>query len=80
MWQEGAALRRGEGASHCGGFSRAWAAAVAACGLSSRGSQAPELELSSCRAQAPRMPCGLWNLPGPGIEPIFPASGGDSFF
>ena len=35
----------------------------------SRGSQAPELRLSSCEAWAYLL-LGIWNLPGPGIKPV----------
>ena len=54
LQQVGATLHCGAWASHCGGFSchGAQASAVAACGLSSWGTQALELELSSCGAQA----------------------------
>ena len=55
----GATLRRGTRASHCGGFSCCGAQAlgvrapvVAAWGLSSCGSRAPEHRLSSCGARA----------------------------
>ena len=69
-------------ASHCSGFSRCGARAlgtrasvVAACELSSCGSQALEHRLSSCgtRAQLLR---GMWDLPGPGLEPVSPALAG----
>ena len=45
-------------ASHCGGFSRAWA--LGCPGVSSRGAQA-------------WLPQGMWNLPRPGIELMSPA-------
>ena len=48
---------------------------VAACGLSSCGSQALERRLSSCGAQAYLLR-GMWDLPGPGIEPVSPALAG----
>ena len=66
-------------ASHCGGFSccgaravGARASVVAARGLSSCGTWALECRLSSCgtRAQLLR---GMWDLPGPGLEPMSPA-------
>ena len=57
--EQGATLRCGARASHCGGFSSCgaqaldvWASVVVACGLSSCGSQALELRLSSCGAHA----------------------------
>ena len=63
-------------ASHCGGFSccRAWALeytalVVAACGLRSCGSRAPEHRLSSCGARA-HLPHSMWDLPRPGTEPM----------
>ena len=67
-------------ASHCGGFSSCaawalgtWTSAVAARGLISCGSQALELTgSSSCGAQA-LVARSMWNLPGPGIEPVSPA-------
>ena len=69
-------------ASHCNGFSCCRARApgmrasvVVACGLSSCGLQALERRLSSCctRAQLLR---GMWDLPGPGLEPVSPALAG----
>ena len=57
-------------ASQCSGFSccgaralGARASVVVACGLSSRGAQAYLLR-------------GTWDLPGPGLEPVFPALAG----
>ena len=41
-------------------------------GFSSCGSWALEHGLSSCGTQAP-LPQGMWDLPGPGIEPTSPA-------
>ena len=77
-----ATLHCGAWASHCGGFSccGAWtlgarASVVVACGLSSCGSQALERRLSSCGAWALLL-CGMWDLPGPGIEPMSPALAG----
>ena len=43
------------------------ASGVAACELSSCGSQALECGVSSCDAQAQQF-CSMWSLPGPGIE------------
>ena len=55
----GSALRCGAQASHCGGFFccgakvlGVWASVVVAHGLSSCGSQALELRLSSCGTRA----------------------------
>ena len=66
----GATLRCSARASHCGGFSCCKARApgtrasvVVACGLSSCGSRAQLLR-------------GMWALPGPGLEPMFPALAG----
>ena len=60
-------------ASHCGSFCccRAWApgmqiSAAAVYGLNNCGSQALECRLSSCGPWA-QLPCGMWDLPGPGI-------------
>ena len=38
---------------------------------------AVHVSFSSCGAQA-QLPCGMWKLPGPGIEPLFPALEGNS--
>ena len=57
------------------GLKGARASAVVACGLSSRGSRAPECRLSSCGARA-QLLCSMWDPPGPGIEPMFPALAG----
>ena len=69
-------------ASHCGGFSccgvqalGAWASVVVACGLSSCGSWALERRLSSSGIRAWSL-CGMWDLPGPGLEPMSPALAG----
>ena len=51
------------------------ASVVVAHGLSSCGLQALERGLSSCGAQATLL-CGMWDLPGPGIEPVSPALAG----
>ena len=50
---------------------------VAAHGLGSCGSWALECGLSSCGAWTQR-PCGTWDLPRPGTEPVSPALAGDS--
>ena len=59
LWRAGATLRCGVQASHCGGFSCSGARALE-CRLSSRGTRAQLLR-------------GMWNLPGPGLEPVSPA-------
>ena len=53
----------------------AWASVVVAHGLSSCGSWALEHRLSSCGAQA-QLPHGMWDPPGPGLEPVSPALAG----
>ena len=64
-----------------------WASAVVACGLSSCGSRAPEHRLSSCGTRAPehrlsscgaraQLLRGMWDPPGPGLEPVSPALAG----
>ena len=50
----------------------AWASVVVAHGLSSCGLQALEHRLSSCGAQALLLR-SMWDLPGPGLEPVSPA-------
>ena len=75
-------------ASHCGGFSCGGARAlgawhlvvqVVACALSSCGSRALECRLSSCGARA-SLRRGMWDLPRPGLKPMFPALAGGFFF
>ena len=48
---------------------------VVAHGLNSCGLRALERRLSSCGAQA-YLPHGMWDLPGPGLEPVSPALAG----
>ena len=48
------------------------ASVVVAHGLSSCDSRALEHRLNSCGGWALLL-CGMWNLPGPGIEPMSPA-------
>ena len=78
----GATLHRRAWSSHCGGLSRRGAcapgmraSAVGARGLSSCGLRAPEHRLSSCGTQAQPLR-GMWDPPGPGIEPMSPALAG----
>ena len=52
-----------------------WASVVVACGLSSCGLRALEHRLSSCGAQA-QLLHGMWDLPGPGLQPVSPALAG----
>ena len=82
LGQAGATLPCAAWASHCSGFSCHGAQAVGtrasvvvACGLSSCGSQALEHRLSSCGTWA-QLLCGMWDLPGPGLEPVSPALAG----
>ena len=48
---------------------------VVACGLSSCGSRALERRLSSC-GHGLKLLRGMWDLPGPGLEPASPALAG----
>ena len=52
-----------------------WASVVVARRLSSCGLWALECRLSSCGARALLL-CGIWDLPGPGLDPISPALAG----
>ena len=61
----GATLHCGAWVSHCGGFS--------CCGV--RASVVVARELSSCGTWA-QLLCGMWNLPGPELEPVSPALAG----
>ena len=77
-----ATLHCGARASHCSGFAYygaqalgTEAAVVAARGLRSCGSRALEHGLRSPGAQTWLL-CGMVNLPGPGLEPVFPALAG----
>ena len=49
-----------------------WASVVVAHGLSSCGSRALERRLSSSGAQTELL-CGMWDLTGTGLKPVFPA-------
>ena len=77
-----ATLHCGVQASHCGGFSccrtralGAWASVAVAHRLSSCGSRALQRRLSSCGART-QLLHGMWDLPGPGHEPVSPALAG----
>ena len=64
-------------ASRCGAQALgAWASVVVARGLSSCGSQALEHRLRSCGARA-QLLRSMWDLPGPGLEPMSPALAGE---
>ena len=52
-----------------------WAAVVVACGLSICGSWVLERRLSSHGTQT-QLLCGMWDLPGPGLELVSPALAG----
>ena len=76
------ALHCGVQSSHCGGFSccgaqvlSRWASVVVACRLSNCGSRALERRLNSCGTRAYLLH-GMWDLPGPGLEPMSPALAG----
>ena len=82
LWQAGATLRCSARASHCSGFScckawalGAWPSVVVAHRHSSYGSRALERRLSGCGTRA-QLLCGMWDLPGPRIEPVSPALSG----
>ena len=82
MQRAGATLCCDTRTSDCSGFFRcgAWAlgtqaSVVVAQGLSSCGSRALERRLSSCGVQAELL-CGMWDLPGPGLEPVSTALAG----
>ena len=70
LWRAGATLPCGVRASHCDRFSccGAWA-------LGARASVVVAQGLSSCDARA-QLLCGMWDLPGPGLEPMSPALAG----
>ena len=55
-----------------------WASVVGACGLNSCGTWAFEHRFNSCGTQA-KLPCGIWDLSGSGIEPMSPALAGGFF-
>ena len=62
------------------GFSLRWLLLFRSMGsrrasFSSCGSRALERRLSSCGTRA-QLLCGMWDLPGPGIEPVSPALAG----
>ena len=79
LWAAGATLCCSARAFHCHGFSccgaqalGARASVVVARSLSSCGSRDLERRLSSCGARA-QLLHGMWDLPGPGLEPMYPA-------
>ena len=64
-------LQRAGATLRCG----ARASVAVSRGLSSCVSWAPEHRLSSCGARA-QLLCSMWDLPGPGLEPVSPALAG----
>ena len=70
----GATICCGAHASHCGGFSLQSTGSRHA-GFSSCGSWALELRLGGCGPWASLLR-GMWDLPGPGLEPMSPALAG----
>ena len=64
----------------CAGFSLRWLLLLRSTGsrltgFSSCGSRALERRLSSCGARA-KLLCSMWDLPGPGLEPVSPELAG----
>ena len=64
----------------CAGFSLQWllllwSTGSRCAGFSSCGSRVLKRRLSSLGTQA-QMLCGMWDLPGPGLEPVSPALAG----
>ena len=74
------AARGGYSSLRCTGFSLRWLLSLWSTGsrhtsFSSCGSRALERSLSSCGTRA-QLLCGMWDLPGPGLEPVSPALAG----
>ena len=65
-------------ASHCSGFSCCWAWALGPKGFSSCSSRALGYRLNSYGV-AVLLLCGMWDLPGPGIELMSPTLAGRFF-
>ena len=61
--------------SHGGGFSCCEAQALGPVGFSSYGPWALEHRFNSCGTQV-YLPWSMWDLPGPGTKPVFPALAG----
>ena len=68
----------GAQASHCGDFSCCRAQALGHVGFSRCSSQASKHRLNSRGTQA-QLPHGMWDLPIPGMEPMFAALAGGFF-
>ena len=71
---------RGYPSLRCTGFSLRWLLLLRNtgsrhAGFSSCGLRALERRLSSCSTRAYLL-CGVWDLPGPGLKPVSPASAG----
>ena len=66
------AVSGGYSSLRCAGFSLWWLLLLQSMGSSSCGTRAPERRLSSCGARAELLH-GVWDLPGPGLEPVSPA-------
>ena len=64
--------------SHCGGFSCCGVQVLGYTGFSSCGSRALACRLSSYGTQV-WLPCAMWALPRPGIEPVSPKLQGGFF-
>ena len=74
------AASRGYSSLRCVGFSLRWLLLLRSTGsrrmgFRSCGSRALERRLSSCGARA-QLLRGMWDLPGPGLEPVSPALAG----
>ena len=74
------AARGGHPSFQCAGFSLRWPLLLRSTGsrcvgFSSCGSRSLEHKLSSCGTRA-QLLHGMWDLPGPGLEPVSPASAG----
>ena len=81
-WLSVVAASRGYSSLRCVGFSLRWLliteCSLQACSLQQlwhAGSVVVALRLSSCGARA-QLLCGIWDLPGPGLEPVSPALAG----
>ena len=64
-------------ASHWGSFS-CGAQPLGRVGFNSCSSKALELRFNSCGSHTWLL-CGMWDLPGPGIEPVLPSLAGGFF-
>ena len=74
------AVSRGYSLLWCEGFSLEWLLLLWSTGsrrggFRSCGSRAPEHRISNCGARAYLLR-DMWDLPGPGLEPVSPASAG----